>query len=227
MVSVYDVPGIELVKEIAKELKENKNIIQPEYVDFVKTGAHRERAPQQDGWYYNRMASILRRIFLDGPVGTESLRTYYGGRKNRGVRPHKHVKAGGKIIRNCLQALDKEGLIKKEKKGRVITKKGIAFLNKVSKKTEVYLKENPIKRKQKNLTLVVEKVMHTEGKEKKKDKKKGKEDESRGDKGKKSKWIKRKIFSADTRPKQEDWTRKPDWLCNEIGFNRRSQNKIV
>ncbi len=186
MVSVYDVPGTELIKEIAKELKENKNIIQPEYVDYVKTGAHKERAPQEDGWYYTRMASILRRIFLDGPIGTESLRTYYGGKKNRGVRPNKKIKAGGKIIRDCLQALEKEGLIKKEKKGRITTSKGTAFLKQASKKTEENLKTNPKTRKKRNLTLAKEKGSQ-EPKEKKKKEKKGKENEPRGDKAKKNK----------------------------------------
>lgn len=187
MVSAYDVPGTELVKEIAKELKENKNMVQPEYVDFVKTGAHKERAPQQDGWYYTRMASILRRIFLDGPVGTESLRTYYGGRKNRGRKPNRHVKASGKIIRSCLQQLDKEELIKKDKKGRIITRKGINLLNKSSKAVIEFLKENPRKRKKKDLTLTKEKIVTQETKEKRKEKKKGKEDEPRGDKTKKNK----------------------------------------
>lgn len=170
MVTAYDVPGTELIKELAKELKQNKNIIQPEYVNYVKTGAHAERAPQDEDWYYIRMASILRRLYLDGPgIGTESLRSYYGGRKNRGVKPHKKVKAGGKIIRNCLQILEKEELIKKEKKGRILTKKGIIFLNKTSKKVSDYLKENPKKERKRNLTLAKDKVsQETETKRKEK-----------------------------------------------------------
>ncbi len=184
MVSVYDVPGTELIKETAKELKENKSIQEPGYINYVKTGAHRERAPQQEGWYYNRMASILRRIFLDGPVGTESLRTYYGGRKNRGRKPHRHVKASGKIIRDCLQALEKEGLVKKDKKGRVVTSKGIALLNKNAKKALEDLKEHP-KQKKRVLTLAKEKTASPDaGKKKAKRKEKN---EPRRDKGKKNK----------------------------------------
>jgi small subunit ribosomal protein S19e len=186
MTTVYDVPGIELIKEITKELKQNKNIIIPEYANYVKTGAHKERAPQQEDWYHIRMASILRRIYLDGPTGTEALRTYYGGRKNRGVRPHKHVKASGKIIRNCLQALEKEGLIKKEKKGRIATRKGVALLNKASKNTLDFLKQNPRKRKPKSLSLAKEKTVSQEPKRKDK-KEKGKEDGTGRDKTKKNK----------------------------------------
>ncbi len=182
MSTVYDVPGIDLVKELSKELKENKNIVQPAYVNYVKTGAHKERAPQEDDWFYTRLASILRRIYLDGPVGTESLRSYYGGRKNRGRRPHKKVKASGKIIRDCLQTLEKEGLVKKEKKGRAVTKKGVAFLNKSSANLLKYLKEHPKQEKKKDLTLAKEKVQTEESK-----KGKGKKDEPARNKGKKNK----------------------------------------
>jgi DNA-binding PadR family transcriptional regulator len=51
----------------------------------------------------------------------------------RGVKPQKFRKASGKIIRNCLQALEKDGLIKKLKKGRVISPKGEAYLTKKAK----------------------------------------------------------------------------------------------
>ncbi len=185
MATAYDVPGTELIEEMAKELMQNKNIIKPEYTEYVKTGSHRERSPQREDWYYIRMASVLRRIYIDGPTGTGSLRTYYGGRKNRGVKPHKHVKAAGKIIRNCLQSLEKEGLIKKEKKGRTITKKGLSFISKTAKKVGEHLKANPKTQKKKNLVLAKEKAGGSQQEAKPK---KGKEkDESRGNKGKKDK----------------------------------------
>ncbi len=133
MVRAYDVHGTDLVKGLAEELKKNPALKQPEWVEWVKTGRHRERAPTDREWYYTRMASILRRVYVDGPVGTESLRSYYGGRKARGVRKHKVFKASGKVVRNCLQALEKEGFIKKEKTGRAITAKGASLLSKKSK----------------------------------------------------------------------------------------------
>jgi ribosomal protein S19E (S16A) len=96
---------------------------------FAKTGMHRERAPQRKDWWFVRCASILYRVYKDGPVGTESLRSYYGGKRNRGVKPHHFSKSGGKVIRTCLQALEKDGLIKKAKpKGREISSKGEKFL---------------------------------------------------------------------------------------------------
>lgn len=127
---IFDVPAIELIEAVAAELKNNPSYKEPVWVLFVKSGKHRERAPQRKDWWIVRCASILYRVYKDGPVGTESLRTYYGGRKNRGVKPHHFAKASGKLIRTCLQALEKDGLIRKAKpKGREITAKGAKFLN--------------------------------------------------------------------------------------------------
>ena len=67
------------------------------------------------------------------------MRTYYGGRKNRGKAPARNTKAGGKVIRVCLQTLEKDGLIKKDKKGRAITGKGMKYLNEKAKEVKVVL----------------------------------------------------------------------------------------
>ncbi len=131
---VYDVPATMLINEIAKEFREQNIIQEPEFTKFVKTGAHRERAPLREDWWYVRSAALLYRIFRDGPVGTERLRTYYGGKRNRGVKPEKFKKASGKVIRACLQGLEAAGYVKKAKKGRAITPKGQSYLNTISKK---------------------------------------------------------------------------------------------
>ena len=135
MVSVFDVHPELLIQETAKDLKEKFKVQKPAFADFVKTGANKERAPQNPDWYYVRMASILRRVYVDGPVGVESLRTYYGGRKARGVKPHEFRKASGKIIRLCLQELEKLGFVEKDKKkeGRKITGKGEKYLTEKAK----------------------------------------------------------------------------------------------
>lgn len=131
---VFDVPARFLMEAVSKDLKEKKTVTQPDFAPFVKTGAQADRAPHDPDWYYTRCASILYRVLKDGPVGTESLRTHYGGRKNRGAKPHKHYKAGGKIIRLALQQLEKAALLKKaEKGGRTITPKGQKYLNDMSR----------------------------------------------------------------------------------------------
>ena len=134
MATVFDVKGSELIKEISADLKEK--VKEPGFARFVKTGRHRERAPSQKDWYYTRMAAILRRIYIEGPLGTQRLRSYFGGKRNRGSAPAHFYKASGKIVRLCLQELEKLGLIKKQKKGRSISAKGEKYL---SEKTKIVL----------------------------------------------------------------------------------------
>lgn len=137
---IQDVPAQELIELMADDFK--TRVEQPIFVFTVKTGSHKERAPNNPDWWHIRMASILRRIHIEGNIGTQSLRTYYGGKRNRGVRPHKFRKASGKVIRTCLQALEKEGLIKKFKKeGRMLTPKGQKYLNAKAKELKGSLQE--------------------------------------------------------------------------------------
>lgn len=127
---IFDVEPAVLIKEIAKDFRQKFK--QPQWAEWVKTGTHTERAPQNKDWFFERTASVLYRVYKDGPVGTESLRTYYGGRKKRGVRPEKKRKSSGKIIRTCLQTLEKEGFIKKGKTGRAVTGKGESYLHRLA-----------------------------------------------------------------------------------------------
>ncbi len=134
MVTVVDVDPQKLIEKTAEELK--KKIKMPEWALYVKTGAHKERPPDKVEWWHMRAASLLRKIYMDGPIGISRLRTFYGGRKNLGHQPSHFRKAGGKIIRTILQDLEKLGLVKtqkKGKKGRTITPKGQKFLDKIAK----------------------------------------------------------------------------------------------
>lgn len=137
----FEVPADELIKAIAADLKENFKVEQPAFAMFVKTACSRDRVPQQKDWYYTRLASLLYRVFKEGTVGVGSLRTYYGGRKNRGRRKHKFKRAGGKIIRFGLQQLEQLGFIQKGKKGRMLTKQGQAYLSKKAAEVKKKLEE--------------------------------------------------------------------------------------
>ena len=134
MITPRDVPADKFVEKLKEELKKIKEIKPPKWSFFVKSGAHKERPPDQSDFWYIRSASILRRLYLNGPVGVERLRTYYGGRKRRGRRPPKFRKASGAIIRKILQQLEAAGLVQKlDKKGRVLTPKGRSFLDRLAK----------------------------------------------------------------------------------------------
>ncbi len=128
--SVYDVPADLLISRVAEKLKDA--VSPPEWAKFVKTGVSRERAPEQSDWWYTRLASIFRRIYIDGPVGIERLRSYYGGRKRRGVRPAHFRKGSGAVIRNALHQLEQLGFVKRTSEGRVLTPAGRAYLDKIA-----------------------------------------------------------------------------------------------
>ena len=135
MATIYDTNTQELIKKAANALKEK--IKAPEWSMFVKTGVAKERPPVDRDWWYMRAASILRKIYLFGPIGTNKLRVKYSSRKNRGYVPEKTFSGSGKIIRVILQQFEKEELIKKAEKGvhkgRIITPKGKSFLDKLAK----------------------------------------------------------------------------------------------
>ncbi len=136
MVTVRDVNQTEFVKLLADKLKKMKNLEMPEWAKYVKTGAHVERPPQQKDWWYLRAASLLRLVYLNGPIGLNKMRSYYGGRKNLGHQPSHFKKSGGKIIRYLLQKLEEEKLVSKNEKGklgRIITPEGQKFLDSVAK----------------------------------------------------------------------------------------------
>merc|ERR1712080_420650 len=95
-VSVRDVPAQEFINAYAKFLQRQGKLEVPGYVDLVKTSAGNELPPQEaETWFYKRAASIARHIYLRKQVGVGALNKLYGGAKNRGFRPHKHVDASG------------------------------------------------------------------------------------------------------------------------------------
>lgn len=133
MTTVYDVPANLLINHVAKDFNEdNDKINPPEWTTLVKTGVHKERKPENNDWWYVRCASILRRVYIDGPVGINSLRTFYGGKKDRGVTPETFKKGSGAIVRNALHQLEDAGFIQKVDAGRIITPQGKSFLDKSS-----------------------------------------------------------------------------------------------
>jgi len=136
MVTIYDVDASKLIKKASEELKKIELIKPPEWAKFVKTGASKERPPVEKDWWYMRAASILRKVYVLGPIGVSKLRKKYGGKKNRGHKPERTYKGSGSIIRKALQQLEKAELIKQVEKGvhkgKVITSKGKKFLDKLA-----------------------------------------------------------------------------------------------
>ena len=132
MAKVYDVPADILVNRLSEILKK-EDITVPEWTSFVKTGTHADKPPQNSDWWYVRCASILRKIYLHGPVSVNDLRSMYGGCRTVGYGAAHHKDASGAIIRNAIHALDKLGLVQNiEKKGRILSKQGTQKLDRLA-----------------------------------------------------------------------------------------------
>jgi small subunit ribosomal protein S19e len=131
MANVYDVKASDVIRVAAERLKEK--IKKPYYVDFVKSGPNKERVPQDPDFWYIRSASILRYVYINGPVGVSRLRTKYGSRKEHVVHKRHHVKSGGSVIRDSMIELERLKFVKATKEGRVITPQGKSFLDKICK----------------------------------------------------------------------------------------------
>ena len=133
MPTVYDIPATVMIRRLAQDLRSRDEIKPPEWTLFVKTGAHKERSPDDPDWWYVRCASILRKVYLRGPIGTERLRIDYGGKKRRGAKPNKFHKGSGAIVRTALQQLERAGFIMKQgNKGREMTNIGRSYMDKLS-----------------------------------------------------------------------------------------------
>ncbi|MHA1991231.1 MAG: 30S ribosomal protein S19e [Candidatus Hodarchaeales archaeon] len=132
MTTGFVIPASILIERIGTELKEKSIITKPEEFNFVKTSHAKENMPENPDWFYIRAGSIMRKMYFKGTVGVQELRKLYSSPKNRGARPEKSIKSGGKIIRNILQQMEKEGLVSKVDQGRKLSPKGISFVDKLA-----------------------------------------------------------------------------------------------
>ena len=137
---VYELDAHEYNKKLAEALKQVPEFKAPEWVNFVKSGAAKERPIDDEDFWHKRAASVLRQIYRKGVVGVSRLRTKYGSKKNRGYKPEEFRKGSGKIIRTILQQADSAGFteiakavkgVRSKKPGRQLTDKGKKFLEDV------------------------------------------------------------------------------------------------
>ncbi|MBI5803512.1 40S ribosomal protein S19 [Candidatus Pacearchaeota archaeon] len=137
--AVYDFDQTEYNIKLAEALKKIPEFKKPDWVDFVKSSPSKERPIEDADFWHKRAASILKQIYKNKLVGVNRLRTKYGSKKNRGVRPEEFRKGSGKIIRVILQQSDKAGFTEifkpqrssKAKSGRRLTEKGIKFMESI------------------------------------------------------------------------------------------------
>jgi small subunit ribosomal protein S19e len=133
MSKIYELNAQEYNQKLAHALKHIPEFKEPEWAQFVKTSPSKERPTDDPDFWHKRAASILRQIYKNNVIGVNRLRTKYGSKKNRGMKPEKFVRSGGKIIRTILQQCDAAGFteiakaikgIRRTKPGRQLTLKG-------------------------------------------------------------------------------------------------------
>lgn len=130
MTTVYDVPATPLIEEAARRLQKVETIQPPAWAPFVKTGTHTEKPPVQEDWWHTRVAAVLRKVYTEGPIGTERLRAEFGGHRDRGSKPNRAVRGSGSIARKALQQLEAAGLVQNvQAQGRVVTAQGRSLLD--------------------------------------------------------------------------------------------------
>lgn len=139
MTTAHEVPQELLISKLSDHLKHVSQVSQPHWTAFSKTGSHVSRQPTEKDWWYTRCASLLRKIYIHGPIGLSDLESDYGGRKEIGYYVGHHRDAGGSAIRKAIQQLEAAGLVAKQgRRGRILTGKGVSLVDRQS--TEI-LKE--------------------------------------------------------------------------------------
>lgn len=136
MAKAYDIPADKLISKIAENLKKDKKLEPLPWIAFVKTGCHVDKIPQNKDWWYLRCASLLRKVYIHGPVSISDLKSVYGGKKQIGYNLAHHKDAGGAIIRKALQQLESSGYIVKKARGRVLSDEGMKRIDRIA--TDLY-----------------------------------------------------------------------------------------
>ena len=151
---VYELDAQEYNEKLAEALKGVEEFEVPEWLGFVKSGPAKERPINEADFWFKRAASMLRQIYKNKVVGVNRFRTKYGSKKNRGMKPERFKKAGGKIIRVILQQCDAAGFtriaedvkgVRSKKPGRELTVKGKEFMEGVgSEEVKEDVKESKV-----------------------------------------------------------------------------------
>ena len=133
MTTVYDAPPGPFLGRLAKHLKAEGKVPPPEWAPFVRTGVHTEKSPVDPDWWYLRVAAVLRKVYVRGPIGTSRLAAEFGGRRDDGSAPY-HPRGGSRaIVRHALQVLEAAGYLRpQEKQGRAISPQGRRDLDRIA-----------------------------------------------------------------------------------------------
>ena len=141
--TLRDVPASVFISIYANYLKNSGQVQIPAWINITKTGIHKNFSPDNSDWIYFRLASLVRKIYINGGQGVGILRKAYGGKKRRGSKPAKRKNSGGKIIRLALKELERLKIIEKNSNGkRYISRKARKDIDLRSKKIFSKMEKN-------------------------------------------------------------------------------------
>ena len=140
-----DVAAREFVIAFAKHLKRSGRVEVPKWADIVKTASFKELAPYDADWFYTRVASVARKVYLHGGTGVGSIRKIYGGSKRNGVAPKHFGFSSGSVARAVLKQLETLKIVEKDPRGgRRITTTGQRDLDRIA--GLILTKKTPVKK---------------------------------------------------------------------------------
>merc|ERR1712077_162144 len=135
-ISVKDVDQQQFTVALAAFMKKSGKVKLPEWVDIVKTNVAKELAPYDEDWYYTRLASVARHLYMRSPVGVKTITKIYGVRRNNGTPPSHWCRGSGSVARKALQSLEQLKLVQKDANGgRVLTPQGRRDLDRIASQT--------------------------------------------------------------------------------------------
>ena len=130
MASSYDVPPQQLIDRVAAQLTKDERAAPPEWVPLAKTGPHTEKAPVDREWWYRRLAAVLRKVYVLGPIGSTRLAAEFGGKEDRGSKPYRARRGSRAVARAALKRLEAMGLVTaSDRRGRVVSPEGQKLLD--------------------------------------------------------------------------------------------------
>ncbi|MEM1936870.1 MAG: 30S ribosomal protein S19e [Candidatus Caldarchaeum sp.] len=123
-----------LIHRVASYLKNNQAVKPPSWAMFAKTSVARTEPPRSPDWWFVRAASVLRKLYVKGPLGVSRMRKFYGGRHRVGMMPPRFASGGGAAVRKIMQQLEKAGLVSTvPRKGRTLTPAGVKLLEQAAR----------------------------------------------------------------------------------------------
>ncbi|KAK7821097.1 hypothetical protein U0070_020459 [Myodes glareolus] len=123
----------EFSRALAASLKISRQLKVPEWVNTVKLAKHKELAPYDENWFYPRVASTARHLYLCGGAGVGSMTKIYGRRQRNSVRSSHFSRGSKSVARHILQALEGLKMVEKDQDGgRKLTPQGQRDLNRIA-----------------------------------------------------------------------------------------------